>query len=152
MVVDIMSYNPIFATRTTAETTAITNNVLNFTGSTLNKATPVRIALDGTMNAVDVAIESDVLTLVGVLSNTTLHGYKGKVISSGKIEDITTSANIGETIYLSKTGTLTNQVPTIGVDGFVADDFVVRLGVLAANDTNPILKDLIVNISVVGTL
>lgn len=146
-----MSYNPLTAT--------IPDSVLsnarpgtNSTGSTIIRATPVKINTDGTLGLVDPSVEVDIDGLAGLTKDNVTDGSATDVVSAGTIENITTLANVGDTMFLSKAGSLTNQKPSIGVAGFVAGDWIVRLGVVAKNQTNPLLKDLVVNIQFVGQL
>lgn len=146
-----MSYNPLTAT--------IPESVLsnarpgtNSTGFTIIRATPVKINADGSIGLVDPSIESDIDGLAGLTKDNVLDGSAIDVVSAGTLENITTLANVGDTLYLSKAGSLTNQKPSIAVAGFVAGDWIVRLGVIAKNQVNPLLKDLIVNIQFVGQL
>lgn len=146
-----MSYNPLTAT--------IPDSVLsnarpgtNSTGSTIIRATPVKINTSGSLGLVDPSVEADIDGLAGLVKDNVLDGSATDVVSAGTIENITTLANVGDTLYLSKAGSLTNQKPSIGVAGFVAGDWIVRLGVVAKNQTNPLLKDIVVNIQFVGQL
>ena len=121
-----MSYNPLTAT--------IPDSVLsnarpgtNSTGSTIIKATPVKIETAGTLGLVDPSVEADIDGLAGLVKDNVTDGSAVDVVSAGTIENITTLANVGDTLYLSKAGSLTNQKPSIGVAGFVAGDWIVRV-------------------------
>ena len=131
---------------------AITTSESNNSGSTLTKLTPVRIDASGDMAMIDVSIELEALGIAGVLNSDTLHTNSGEIINSGRISNITTTATLGDVLYVSKAGGVTNTKPAIGIDGFVIDDFVIRLGIVAKNPGNPVNKDLLVNISIVGQL
>ncbi len=124
----------------------------NNSGITFNKGTPVRIDSTGELDFINVSVEAEALAVAGIVSETILDGNPGTFLNSGKIEDVTTSTDFGDTLYISKSGSLTNTKPSIGVDGFVAGDFVISVGVIAKNESNPILKDLVLNIDVVGQL
>jgi hypothetical protein len=55
-------------------------------------------------------------------------------------------------MYIDKTGNLTDIKPSIGVNSFIAGDFVISVGVIAKNATNPANKDLVISIDVIGQL
>jgi len=148
-----MSYNPNFSgTASAASSKAIHAEETNNSGSTINKLTPVRIDSNGDIATVDVAIEAQALAIAGITDSAIGNGAVGAIVNSGRILDITTTASLGEALYVSKVGTTTNLKPTIGIDGFMAEDFVIRLGIIAKNALNPVSKDLLVNISIVGQL
>lgn len=123
----------------------------NDTGSTILKATVTKIDASD-LGLVDPSIESDVFSCVGVTKNDILDGESGEVVSSGVISDISGVFGFGSTLYLSSTGGLTETKPTIGVDGFVAGDYVVMVGVVVVNSDNPLQKDLLVNLQIIGQL
>lgn len=143
-----MSFRPYSALTSSGVLDGRSNN----TGVSINKGVPVRINSSGELAFVNVSVENEILNIAGVSAETILDGSKGDIISSGKIEDITTSYALGDVLYISKTGGLTNAKPSIGTEGFVAGDFVILIGVVAKNESNPALKDLIVFIQRVGQL
>lgn len=148
-----MSYNPNFSGVSSAPSSdTVRTNESNNTLSTLLKLTPVRIDSSGFMAPIDVANEIQALAIAGILGDDVPSSSSGAIINSGRLIDITTSASLGDVLYVSKTGGVTNTKPAIGIEGFVADDFVIRLGIVAKNQTNPLNKDLLVNISIVGQL
>lgn len=124
----------------------------NNTGSPLPKGTPVRINVSGELDIIDVGVEAEAFSAAGVVLETIANGASGDIINSGKITDITTTAVLGDVVFVSKTGGLTNVKPSIGVSGFVAGDLVIRVGVIAKNEDNPSLKDLIVSLAIVAQL
>lgn len=125
---------------------------LNDTGSTIDGLTPVKQLVDGSIDLIDPSVEADIKNLLGVVEDPITDGNKGLVIFSGLIKSITTSFTIGDVIYLSKTGTLTNVVPDIGSEGFQAGDFVVKIGQIVKNKDNPAHKDLLVLMELRGQL
>lgn len=131
---------------------SLTSNPENNTGSTIVKATPIRIDSLGDIATIDLSVEDESLAIVGVTSESISDGASGTIVTSGKVTDITTTATFDDIMYVSKTGTLTNIKPDIGVSGFAAGDFVISVGVISKNETNPSLKDLTVNIQIVGQL
>ena len=148
-----MSYNPTFAGVSVAPSSkTVQTSEINTSGGTLLKLTPVRIDASGNMATIDVAVESQAFAVAGILSTSVADSSSGDIINSGRISNITTTAGFGDVLYVSKTGGITSIKPTIGLDSFVIDDFVIRLGVVAKNPINPSNKDLLVNISIVGQL
>lgn len=131
---------------------ALEDSRTNQTGATILKGTPVRINSLGRLDFVNVSIEAEALAIAGVASQSILDGTSGSFLSSGKIIDITTTAALGDVLYVAKNGSLVNTKPSIGVGGFVAGDFVISVGVIARNESNPVLKDLIINIDIQGQL
>jgi hypothetical protein len=145
-----MTYSPNSGTNSQpSQHTSTTGS--NNTGTTILKATPVKVTSTG-IAIVNPAIEADIDALAGLVSDNVAAGYTVEIVSGGTIDNITTLINVGETVYLSTSGGLTNLKPSIGVNGFVSGDWVVRLGVIAQNKTNPLLKDIIVNIQFIGVL
>jgi hypothetical protein len=148
-----MSYNPNFAgSSSAAASQAINTTELNNTGSSITKLTPVRINSSGNIALIDVAVESEALAIAGLTDSDITNSSSGNIVNSGKIKNITTTAVFGDILFLSKTGDITNIKPSIGVGGFLAGDFVVKLGIVAKNADVPTDKDLIVHISIVGQL
>ena len=143
-----MTFRPYSALKSSG----VSDNRSNNTGSTINKGTPLRINSSGELDFVNVSVEDEVLNIIGVANQSISDGSIGSTTANGKVEDITTSFNLGDTVWLSKAGALTNIKPSIGVDGFVSGDIVVFIGVIAKNESNPSLKDLIVFIERQGQL
>lgn len=131
---------------------AVSDDRTNNTGVSMNKGVPARINSLGELDFVDVSVEAEALNTVGVVAQTILNNSQGKFLTSGKIEDIVTSAAFGDLVYIDKTGNLTNVQPSVGVNGFVVGDFVIQVGVVAKNESNPLLKDLIISVAIVGQL
>ena len=143
-----MSYRPYNKITTVAISDTRTNN----TGVTMAKGTPARINSNGELDFVDVSLESSSFPVVGLISQDIADGSFGNFLTVGKVTDITTTASFGDVVFVSKTGGLTNIKPTIGVEGFIEGDFVIQVGVVAKNEDNPSLKDLILNVSLVSQL
>lgn len=124
----------------------------NTLGSTLPAMTPATVNNTGTLGLVDVSNEFSAEAVIGLVAANILNGTSGDIIISGIIKNVTTSATFGQVLYVSKTGGITATKPSIGVGGFLADDFVIRLGVVSKNAANPSNKDIIVNVYLVGQL
>ena len=143
-----MTFRPYAALSSIATSENRTNN----TGSVINKGVPVRINSSGELDFIDVSVESDALSIIAVANQAIPSGTAGAIISTGLIADIATSAGYGDTLWVSKTGGLTDVKPSEGVGGFVQGDLVIFVGVIAKNEINPLFKDLLLSIRVVGQL
>jgi hypothetical protein len=145
-----MTYSPLMmgSVSTAPSGTLATNN----TGSTINKATPVGVnKTTGLADLIDVSDEISARSITGLSFADVLNGGSLQLITSGKIENVTTGS-YGDVIYVSKTGGLTNVAPEVGVGSFVSKDWIIVVGVIAKNLINPLYKDLYVNINVQGQL
>lgn len=145
-----MSYNPL-AKGTPPLARAAARASQNNSGLTILKGTPVRLTPTG-MLTIDVSDESHVDSIAGIVKSDVAPSAIGEVVGSGTVYDITTSFAVGDAVYISKTGALTNIKPSIGVAGFTAGDFVVRIGVIARNTDNVLLKDLLISMQIMGQL
>ena len=113
---------------------------------------PVAVDSVGFMKVIDTSLEADSVKATGILKSNTVDQDYGEVVTSGKIENIATSLNFGDYVYVSKAGDLTNVFPSIGVNSFISSDYVIRVGVIAKNQANPANKDLLISITLVGQL
>lgn len=124
----------------------------NSSGGALNRTDPVRIDTAGALQKIDVSVETDALTCLGVAKDSVANGNLVGIVTQGRLLDVTVSGTFGDAMYISKTGVLTNVKPSIGVNGFLAGDFVIFIGLIVKNQSNPLLADLMINIRVVGQL
>jgi len=148
-----MTYSPNFrGNSSAAPSKSVATGLLNNTGNTLTKATPVYVNSSGDMAAIDVSSEASALSIVGVVVDDINHSNRGEIAYSGRIEDVSVLGSFGDSIYISKLGTLTNVKPSQGVGGFDIGDWIIRAGVLAKNENNPALKDLILNVAPLGQI
>ena len=129
-----------------------TIQVLNPTGSTIVQGTPIGINVSGEMQLLDVAIEDNILSFVGLTKTDISSGSTGEVVVSGPAENVNTTANLDEIVYVAKTGGLTSTKPEIGVGGFVAGDIIVKVGKVTKNATNGSLKDVVVQPQIIGQI
>lgn len=143
-----MTYRPY----NTLKATGIELQRINGSGSFIDKAVPVKIRTDGNADFVNVSVEADVFAIGGVTSSSASPGASISVVTTGRIENITTAFAFGDPVYLSKTGFLTNVKPSLGAGGFVAGDFIVRIGTIAKNETTPTQKDIVLEMNLVGQL
>lgn len=147
-----MSYRPYAAIISAAQaaSSGIKFEIYNNSGSTIAALQPVASDSNGKIIAIDPSTELTAVKIIGVAGQSIADGAYGLVYSHGKFENITTSFGFGDYVYVAKDGTLTNIEPSEGVDGFVAGDFILRVGVIVRNRTTPSQKDLVINISIVG--
>jgi len=124
----------------------------NSSGGSLNRTDPIRLDSSGTVQKVDPSVESQVLSCIGVAKDSISNGASVGIVTGGRLENVTVPGSFGDSLFLSKTGTLTNVKPAIGVGGFVTGDFVLSIGIVVKNQDNPLLSDLLVNIRLVGQL
>ena len=148
-----MTYRPfsVIITQASGAATATRSNLSNNTGLTLAAFTPVKLNTSGQLELLDVSIETDALAFVGVTENAIPNSSDGSVISQGKLSNIG-MFSFGDYVYVSKTSGLTNVLPSEGISGFVAGDFIIRVGVIAKNEANPLDKDLFINSQIVGQI
>lgn len=141
----------IFQDIISSPTTSIQSGLENNSGQTISQFAPVRIDTNGDMAAIDVSVEAEALATAGVAVQSVSNTESGAIAYGGKIENVSLG-NFGDIMYVSKTGGLTSTKPSEGVDSFVAGDWVIRIGVIAKNESNPANKDLLLSIVVVGQL
>lgn len=150
-----MSYRPYDAI--VAQAVAITSAAAKFTiqndsGSDILAFQPVATDSEGKVKGINISEDMDALKLLGIAVENISNGSYGNVIASGKLENITTVFDFGDYIYVSKTGGLTNILPSEGVGGFASEDWILRIGLIVRNRQIPSQKDLVVNLSIVGRL
>jgi hypothetical protein len=126
--------------------------LINGNAGTLSALTPIRSDSNGDANTIDVSVENEALAVVGLTKTSISSGGTGTIVTSGRLTNIGGVWSFGNVLFVSKTGDLTNVKPDIGVGGFIAGDFVIKLGVVTKNAVNPLLMDLILNIQIMGQL
>lgn len=127
-------------------------SLLNNSGAPIVAFTPIRVDTNGDMQTTDVSYESHAFSAIGILKEDTPESSSGVVVTSGKLENIPGSFSFGDAIFISKTGGLTNVKPDVGVDGFAEGDWIIKLGVVTKNQSNPTLLDLIIQVQLIGQL
>jgi hypothetical protein len=135
-----------------ASTSAETNSYLNNSGFTIPEFTLVRQDSSGNINTINPSSESQVSNVLGILLQNTNDGQYGTIALLGLITNVITSFVLGDVLYLSKSGGLTTTIPEIGAGGFLASDFVVKVGRITKNLDNPLNIDLKVEIDIIGQL
>ena len=145
-------YNIIIQQAQTSGTSAVSYTLENITGQPIPALVPVSTSSTGGMKRINVSNETDALSAIGVTLSSTLNAADGTVIGLGRIPDIGNVFPLNSTIWVSKTGDLTDVVPETDVDGFQAFDFVIRVGKVVKNQTDPTKRDLLVKIQLIGQL
>ncbi len=149
-----MTYRPYAAivAEAQASNSNLVTQIRNESGSNIGALTPVAIDDDGYLTTIDVSDDNTVFSIVGVTQGLIANNTIGNVSLAGRIENISVPFAHGDYVYVSKTGGLTNQLPEIGVDGFLEGDTVIRVGVIVRNTNMPLNKDLLVKMQLVGKL
>lgn len=149
-----MSFRPYSAIVAAAQASnsKLTFPMANDSGSAIAIYQPVCLDGSGKIKDVDVSVEQDSLTVLGISTQAISNGSYGTIITHGRLENISTALNFGDYVYVSKAGGLTSTLPNIGVDGFLAGDFVIRVGLIVKNKDIPAQKDLVVNLELIGQL
>lgn len=127
-------------------------DLLNNSGSSMYLGNPISVDGSGNMAITNVSSQASSLAFIGALQANTANAVVGNVVMAGRLDNITGSFTFGDSLYVSKTGGLQSTYPDVGILGFAAGDYVIRVGVIAKNQTNPILKDLLVSIQIIGQL
>lgn len=127
-------------------------DLYNNTGGSRYLGEPISIDGSGNLSVTNVSSQASSLSSVGVMYANTPNATQGSVIMAGVLENITGSFSFGDALYVSKTSGLQATYPDTGVLGFVAGDYVIRVGVVSKNQTNGLLKDLLVNVQIIGQL
>jgi hypothetical protein len=143
-----MGYRPYSAIKSSGIEFAYSNG----SGYPIQKGTPIKIRTDGNIDFINVSVEHDIMSFGGITSTDSNNGQKSGVVTTGRIENVVTTFAFGDAVYIGKDGLLTNVGPSFGVAGFVAGDFVFRVGTIAKNETNPLSQDLILESTLVGQL
>lgn len=131
---------------------AITGVYLNSSGSSIPALTLVSQSGTGTLLPVVTNDADSIDQILGLLTQTTANTATGSVTFDGLVTNITTSFVVGDVIYLGSNGVLTTDIPDYGVDAFAAGYFVVKVGKITKNSSNPAQKDFLVKIENLGAL
>jgi hypothetical protein len=146
-----MTYRPYSQIVGLVDLSTVKTSLLNSSGLTILEHTPVKINTNGDLMLLDVSNEEDVFSFVGISDNTILSGTYGDIVTQGRVVNVA-GFDFGDYVYVSKSGGLTHALPSEGISGFVAGDWVIRVGVVAKNPSDPLLKDLLINPQIVGQL
>jgi hypothetical protein len=126
-----------------ATRSVIVAGMSNASGSTLLAGTPVRNSLTG-LQKIDITnISSE--GIIGVVFDTSIiNGAAANVLTNGVLEAFTTSFSNGDIIYVDVSGNLTNVRPVVG-----SGSYIIMIGTVKLNITNPTYRDLVVNIKLI---
>ncbi len=150
-----MSYSPsFFAPQAKGTASAL---VTDYTNASAITAIPQAMAVsvvDSTslLNPLDVSDDVSAKGMVGYANVRIETSGTGPVISTGRLENYTTSYAIGTALYVGVDGNPTDIVPSEGVNGFSAGYYVIFIGIVVKNEDNPSSKDIQLMTQVVGTL
>ena len=149
-----MTFRPfnVIIQQAAGSSNATKTTLVNATGSSIAAITPVRVNSNGEMQTIDVSVDTSALSVVGLTIAVVPNATAGEVITQGRLLDVTTAFSVGDYVYVSKTGILTNVLPTNGSNGFVDGDFIIRIGVVAKNELDSNKKDLFISLSVAGQM
>lgn len=109
-------------------------------------------ASTGNLYFSDVTSESLATSTIGIAVNQILNGNSGEIATHGRLTNIVTSFNYGDVLYVNHDGNLTNIKPSIGVGGFASGDWVVKIGTICKNASSVLVKDIMINVQVIGQL
>ena len=116
------------------------------------KGYPVFVNSLGRIMLTDVSVEAESFSVIGLVYSNVAIGASGKIVANGLLKDVAGTFNFGDVLFVAKDGTLTNVKPSLAVGGFVELDWVVKVGVVTKNQDNPALKDVLVNVQIMGQL
>ena len=124
--------------------------------ATILRGYPVSINASGSLAVVDITDEDSSYAFCGVTSVDCLINGTDTVLTAGSVLlDIPAvfglTGQYGKHIFVSHTGTLTMVKPTIGVGGFLSQDFIISVGITTKN-TATATTDLILNPRIIGRL
>lgn len=145
-------YNIIIQQAQTSGTSSVSYTLENITGQPIPALVPVSTSSTGGMKRINVSNETDALSAIGVTLTPALNATDGTVVGLGRIPDVGNIFPLNSTIWVSKTGDLTDVVPETDVAGFEALDFVIKVGKIVKNQTDPTKRDLLVKIQLIGQL
>jgi len=134
-----------------ASDTALESTLDNTSGSSIAAEVPV-CSVSGDMELIDVSDEAKIFALAGITKAAVNNGAKGTIVTAGLLKNVSITGNVDDPVFISKSGGLTTTKPSLGVAGFVAGDFVVQVGVLLENQSNPANKDLKINFEMRGQI
>jgi hypothetical protein len=118
------------------------------------QGTPV--SLTGTADMIaptDVTSQASIQSFVGFAQFRIAASGNGSVISNGRLLNLTGySFSIGDSIWISATGSIQNTRPDVGVTGFTTGDYVYYVGTISQNESNSLQQDLVIMPQLMGQL
>jgi hypothetical protein len=145
-------YNVLISQAQASGVSSIEYTLENTSGNPISSLVPVTTSSSGGFKAIDVTNETDALNIVGVTKENILNASNGQIVATGRILNVSLPFPLNSTVWVAKDGTLIDEVPEIDVNGFEELDFVIRVGKIVKNQTNPLEKDLIVKMELIGQL
>lgn len=154
-----MSFNPLYVgAQSTGTSIALVSNYTNSSATPIPQGTPVsKTGAADLIAPTDVSDQTSVQRFVGYAQFRIGANALGPVISGGRLQTLTGySFSIGDSIYISTTGSLQNTKPVDGngnpVAPFTSGDSMIFSGVIVQNETNPSNQDLQILTQVLGVL
>lgn len=143
-----MTYRPYSAiiAEASSQNTSVKADYRNESGLAIPALNVVGVDSNGYISSINVSDEQTAISSLGIAENTINNLSEGSVVFSGRIENISTSFGFGKFLYVAKDGTLTDESPSIGINGFLSGDAIIRAGAVVRNRSNPSNKDLIVKV------
>jgi len=130
----------------------VKSSYLNDTGSSIAALTAVSSNASGLVSKCDPSAEADVSSFLGLTITSIADATSGDVAKVGVLENVTTAFAVRDAVYVAKDSSLTNTAPEIGVNGFAAGDFIIFIGHISKNESNPAQKNLELRPEVIGQL
>jgi len=150
-----MTYRPynIIIQEAQATAGAVRYTLTNSSGSPIPSLRPVSSSASGEIKPCLPNNETDSLSIIGVTEESILNATEGSVMALGRILNVSSLGfSLNDNIYVNKIGQLSNIIPDIDVDSFVETDFVIYIGKIIKNQSNPLEQDLLVNPKLLGQL
>lgn len=134
-----------------AQSSAMYIELKNGSGITLERLKPVCVDA-GMYKLINVNDSNLSLTALAVLMEEVSVDGIGRAITFGRIEDIGNTWALDTVLYVNKNGSLSHTVPDIGIDGFIAQDYIIRVGMVIPNQNDINKFDLQVDIKIIARL
>lgn len=149
-----MSYNPLLqGIQFQGASRRLGTSYINNSGSTIAAGAPVAVDTSSNLVLVDVSDETTVKAMVGYAPLAILNLASGSVVSNGRLENIVTGFAVGTPVWVGATpGTFTDVEPDVSAFGWSAGMFVIFVGVVVKNETNPSNQDIQLFTQIIGQL
>lgn len=139
-----MAYNPAsFNPQGTGSAEAVVSNYTNNSSVTaIPQGQACSVDSAGNVEPLDVSNQASWSNFVGYANVRIPTSALGPVIANGRLRNITISYPVGTPLYIGTDGNPTNIAPSDGVNGFVAGDMCIFMGVVVQNELNPSETDI----------
>lgn len=144
--------NIISSIQFSASSELVKSMFLNQSGSLIPAFCPVSIDALGGIKQTNPSIQNDAEKVIGVTMSAISNNSSGYIALAGRLIDVLGIISLGDKVWVAKDGTLTNITPEIGINGFIAGDYVVKIGAVASNNETPTDKDLVLTVQLIGQL